>query len=91
MDVSVSCRRRPRSDDIYFLLSAKRDAEAAMRFFCKALAPPHTVNPRTITVAKNAGYSKATTTIERDGELWCCSRLRQVKYLNNIVERTIGT
>jgi transposase-like protein len=22
-----------------------------------------------------------------DGELWCCSQLRQVKYLNNIVEQ----
>jgi transposase, IS6 family len=32
---------------IDFLLSAKRDAEAAKRFFRKALAQPHTVNPRT--------------------------------------------
>ena len=31
---------------IDFLLSAKRDAEAAKRFFRKALAQPHTVNPR---------------------------------------------
>ena len=38
---------------IDFLLSAKRDAGAAKRFFRKALAQPHTVNPRTVTVDKN--------------------------------------
>ena len=45
-----------RGQTIDFLLSAKRDAEAAKRFFRKALAQPHTVNPRTITVDKNAAY-----------------------------------
>src|SRR4249920_1734954 len=72
---------------IDFLLSAKRDAEAAKRFFRKALAQPHTVNPRTITVDKNAAYPKAVTEMKKDGELWRRSRLRQVKYLNNIVEQ----
>ena len=37
-----------RGQTIDFLLLAKRDAEAAKRFFRKALARPHTVNPRTI-------------------------------------------
>jgi transposase-like protein len=50
-----------RGQTIDFLLSAKRDAEAAKRFFRKALAQPHTVNPRTITVDKNAAYPKATS------------------------------
>jgi hypothetical protein len=45
-----------RGQTIDFLLSAKRDAEAAKRSFRKALAQPHTVNPRTITVDKNAAY-----------------------------------
>src|SRR6202161_3273675 len=66
---------------------ATGDAEAARRFFRKALAQPHTVNPRTITVDKNAAYPKATTEMKTDGELWRRSRLRQVKYLNNIVEQ----
>ena len=35
---------------IDFLLSVKRDAEAAKRFFRQALSQPHTVNRRTITV-----------------------------------------
>ena len=76
-----------RGQTIDFLLSAKRDAEAAKRFFRKALARPHTVNPRTITVDKNAAYPKATAEMKKDGELWRRSRLRQVKYLNNIVEQ----
>ena len=76
-----------RGQSIDFLLSAKRDAEAAKRFFRKALAQPHTVNPRTITVDKNAAYPKAAAEMKRDGELWRRSKLRQVKYLNNIVEQ----
>jgi transposase, IS6 family len=76
-----------RGQTIDFLLSVKRDAEAAKRFFRKALAQPHTVNPRTITVDKNAAYPKATAARKKDGELWRRSRLRQLKYLNNIVEQ----
>src|SRR5215216_3356360 len=76
-----------RGQTIVFLLSAKRDAEAAKRFFRKALAQPHTVNPRTITVDQNAAYPKATAEMKKAGELWRRSRLRQVKYLNNIVEQ----
>jgi transposase, IS6 family len=68
---------------IDFLLSAKRDAEAAKRFFRKALAQPHTVNPRTITVDKNAAYPKVAAEMKKDGELWRRSRLRQVKYLTD--------
>jgi transposase, IS6 family len=72
---------------IDFLLSARRDAVAAKRFFRKALAHPHTVNPRTITVDKNPAYPRAAAELKRTGELWCFSRLRQCKYLNNIVEQ----
>src|SRR3954469_3757095 len=76
-----------RGQTIDFLLSAKRDAAAAKRFFRKALGQPHTGNPRTITVDKNAAYPAAVTAMKRDRELWRFSRLRQVKYLNNIVEQ----
>ena len=72
---------------IDFLLSAKRNADAAKRFFLKALAQPKTVNPRTITVDKNACYPKAVTRLKRDRQLRRCSKLRQVKYLNNIIEQ----
>lgn len=72
---------------IDFLLSAKRDAAAARRFFRKALKQPHTVNPRTITVDKNPAYPRAVRDMKRVGELWRFSRIRQCKYLNNIVEQ----
>jgi transposase, IS6 family len=76
-----------RGQTMDFLLSAKRDAEAAKRFFRKVLGQPHTVNPRTIIVDKNAAYPKAVAEMKADGELLWRSRLRQVKYLNNILEQ----
>ena len=42
-----------------FLLSPKRDTEAAKRFFAKALAAAHSRTPRVISVDKNATYPKA--------------------------------
>jgi transposase-like protein len=55
---------------IDFLLSPRWDAAAARRFFRKALEQPHTVNPRTITVDKNAAYPIAAKAMKREGELW---------------------
>ncbi len=72
---------------IDFRLSASRDAEAAKRFFRKALAQPHVVNPRTITVDRNPAYPRATRDMKRAGHLRRFSRLRQCQYLNNIVEQ----
>ena len=72
---------------IDFLLSARRDAGSARRFFRKAMGQPHTVSPRTNTVDKNAAYPKAVAEMKSDGELWRRSRLRQRKFLNNIVEQ----
>jgi len=72
---------------IDFLLSPERDAAAARRFFRKALKQSHTVNPRTITVDKNAAYPIALKTMKQGGELWRFAKLRQVKVLNNIVEQ----
>ena len=72
---------------IDFRLSVRRDAEAAKCFFRKALGQPHVVNPRTITVDKNPAYPRATRDMKRAGELWRFSRVRQCRYLNNIVEQ----
>ncbi len=76
-----------RGQTIDFLLSAKRDAAAAKRFFRKALGQPHTANPRTITVDRNPAYPRAVAELRNDGELWRASRLRRAKFLNNIVEQ----
>ncbi len=95
-----------------FLLSPTRDAEAAKRFFVKALhssacsAPqgcpvqeqaeeptaaadpnPTTSAPRVINVDKNAAYPKAIAALKASGTLPERVELRQVKYLNNLVEQ----
>ncbi len=70
-----------------FMLSAKRDAKAAKRFLTKALNAPHTVDPRVITVDKNAAYPPAIEELKQDEALPKTTETRQVKYLNNIVEQ----
>jgi transposase, IS6 family len=84
-----------------------RDAEAAKRFFCKALrattcsapqtlpskervasADPTTMSvPRVINVDKNAAYPKAIVELKAAGVLPAHVELRQVKYLNNLIEQ----
>jgi transposase, IS6 family len=70
-----------------FLLSATRNAQAAKRFFTKALGTSHTVSPRVITVDKNAAYPKALNELKAAGTVPEACELRQVKYLNNTVEQ----
>jgi IS6 family transposase len=62
---------------IDFVLSPKRDAAVARRFFRNALGQPHTVNPRTITVDQNAAYPVATKAMKREGALWRFAKHRQ--------------
>jgi transposase-like protein len=70
-----------------FLLSATRDAQAAKRFFAKALHASHTVTPRVITVDKNAASPKALKEMKAAGDLAASCELQQSKYLNNLVEQ----
>ena len=72
---------------IDFLLSAKRDAAAAKRFFQKALRSPGHPRPRVINVDGNPSYPKAITALKKSGELGSRCRCRPVPYLNNIVEQ----
>jgi transposase-like protein len=76
-----------RGHTVDFLLATQRDAAAAKRFFRRALSQPHTASPRTITVDKNPAYPRAVAEMKTAGELWRFARLRQSKYLNNIVEQ----
>src|SRR5258708_30394617 len=95
-----------------FLLSPTRDAEAAKRFFVKALhssasSVSHSGKieenvawpslsgeikdrrgaPRVINVDKNAAYPKAITELKASEILPASVELRQVKYLNNLIEQ----
>ena len=72
---------------IDFLLSAKRDASAAERFFRKTLKATHTQMPRVINVDKNAAYPPAIDDLKAEKQLPATTELRQVKYLNNLVEQ----
>ena len=70
-----------------FLLRAKRDAVAAKRFLQKALRAANTVEPRVINVDKNPAYPKAMEHLKKEQALLEGTELRQVKYLNNLIEQ----
>ena len=72
---------------IDFLLTAKRDAVAAKRFFQKALRSPSHPTPRVINVDKNPSYPPAIEELKTEGKLRRRCKLRPVQYLNNIVEQ----
>jgi transposase, IS6 family len=72
---------------IDFMLSAKRDRKAAKRFFKKALGSKHNQMPRVITVDKNPADPAAVNELKNDRILPKNVGLRQIKYLNNIVEQ----
>lgn len=72
---------------IDFMLSAKRDKQAAKRFFRKALKAAHNSSPRVINVDKNAAYPPAVEELKAAEILAESGELRQNKYLNNIVEQ----
>jgi transposase-like protein len=76
-----------RGQTIDFLLIGKRDEAVAPRFFRKALKQSHTVRPRTITVDKNPSASKST---KKASELSRFARLRQVKYLTDVFDKTFS-
>src|SRR5437764_7151384 len=54
---------------IEFLLSARRDAAAAKRFFQKALRSPGHSMPRVINVDGNPAYPKVVSELKRSREL----------------------
>jgi len=72
---------------IEFLLTAKRGAAGAKRFFRKALSCPGNLVPRVINVDKNPAYPAAVEALKAEGYLPRRVRLRQCKYLNNVVEQ----
>ena len=70
-----------------FLLSETRDAQAVKRFFQKTLGTSQAASPRVITVDKNAAYPKAFRELKAEGIMPVSCKLRQSKYLNNLVEQ----
>src|SRR5215218_4906022 len=72
---------------IDFLLSAKRDKQAAKRFFRQALGRDNTRNPREIVTDRLKSYPGALREMKRKGELWRFTRHRRGQWLNNLVEQ----
>lgn len=69
------------------MLSAKRDVHTAKRLFLKVLKSSHSSAPRVINVDKNPSYPTAMHELKEEEILYETCQLRQVKYLNNIVEQ----
>jgi transposase-like protein len=72
---------------IDFMLSAKRDARAAKRFFRKMLKASKHQSPRVINVDQNKAYPPAVEELKEEGILSIAAQLRRCEYLNNIVEQ----
>jgi transposase-like protein len=72
---------------IDFLLSAKRDTAGAKRFFEKVFSSDANPIPRVINVDKNPAYPAAVNALKAEGMLPHRVRLRQCKYLNNVIEQ----
>jgi putative transposase len=66
-----------------FLLTAKRDRKAAARFLRKAI--DQCATPKKITIDKSGANTAAIEQYNTDNQ--ASIELRQVKYLNNIVEQ----
>ena len=72
---------------IEFLLTAKRDTAAAKRFLVGAIEASGNAMPRVINVDKNPAYAAAVEALTAEGRLPARVRLRQCKYLNNVIEQ----
>jgi len=70
---------------IDFLLTAKRDAPAALRFFRKAIA--HNGEPEGVTIDKSGANAAALAELNAGREKDDSIKVRQSKYLNNLVEQ----
>ena len=71
---------------IDFLLTAIREQAAAQRFFRKVFSGPANPIPRVINVDKNPAYPAAIKSLKQYGTLPRRVRLRQCKYLDNVIE-----
>ena len=72
---------------IDFLLTAKRDAESAKRFFRKVFSAEGNPTARVLNVDKNPAYPAALRALKAEGTLPRRVLLRQCRYLNNVVEQ----
>jgi IS6 family transposase len=70
-----------------WMLSENRNEQAAEKFFRQVISNEHCLSPRVIGVDKNSSYPPAFKSIKDEGLISETSELRQIKYLNNIIEQ----
>ncbi|EKN4727594.1 IS6 family transposase, partial [Yersinia ruckeri] len=70
---------------IDFLLTAKRDAAAALRFFRKAIR--HHGEPEVVTIDKSGANTAALARLNADKPDEEAITVRQSQYLNNLIEQ----
>ena len=70
---------------IDFLLTARRDAAAALRFFRKAIR--NHGEPEVVTIDKSGANTAALATLNADNPEKEAITIRQSKYLNNLIEQ----
>lgn len=68
-----------------FLLTARRDGAAALRFFLKDIR--HHGEPEVVTIDKSGANIAALVTLNADKPNEESITIRQSKYLNNLVEQ----
>lgn len=68
-----------------FMLSKNRDKKAAKRFFSKAIGSSE--KPEKVTIDKSGSNNAALISINKDLDENAKIEIRQIKYLNNIVEQ----
>jgi len=70
-----------------WMLSERRNQEAAEEFFKQLLSNEHCAVPRVMNFDKNAAYPPAFKTMKDSGLIPESTEFRQVKYLNNVLEQ----
>jgi len=72
---------------IDFFVSEHRDKDAAKNFFKKALKAIHNQQPRVVTTDKYGATEVAISEMIYSGIFSVKATIRQIKYLNNIIEQ----
>jgi len=72
---------------IDFFVSEHRDKDAAKNFFKKALKAMHNQQPRVVTTDKYGATEVAISEMIYSGIISVKATIRQIKYLNNIIEQ----
>jgi len=85
--VYLYCTVDSQGNTLECLLNSTRNAQAAKRFFSKALGASHISTPRVIAVDKNATYPKAFRELKAEEIMPASCELRQSTYLNNLIKQ----